>query len=242
MVRTFWICGLMVALLAAALTPAQAAIVSTSNPSLADEIGARIRWGRSGFEASLWDALTFNQSPTLNPVGTPVWQLNVPYNFQVTFDSLTGTLGLSVDFSGDSAFDAGESITRDAFSAPGLSSYEDYGFKYIHISGNEGGSTTRSQVQNLVINGTSLGTLAPNGAFLDTFWSDSSGNPLNSIDITGTLKFTSLGTSDERPSWNFAFMSPQQNSVVPEAGSLVVWSLLGLAAAAGGFRRWRRRK
>lgn len=222
--------------------PAHAAIVTVANPNISSDIGARIRWGGTGFEASVFDSdnspaagSQINQSPTMNPTGTPVWLANRGYDFQVTFDSATGTLGLSVDFNLDNTFGAGESISRNAFATPGLASYQGYGFNYLQVSGNEsGGSPVRSEVTNLVINGTSLGSITPNGTLLDTYYADSSGNPLDPITITGTLTFRVLGTTtDERPSWNFRFISPEQPAVVPEPGTLALAALglLGLAAA-----------
>ena len=40
---------------------AQAAVVSVTDPGLSSEIGARIRWGATGFEASVYDNSPLNQ-------------------------------------------------------------------------------------------------------------------------------------------------------------------------------------
>jgi hypothetical protein len=210
---------------------AQAATITVANPNTSSDIGARIRWGGTGFEASLFDSNPFNQSPTLNPSGTPVWQLNQGYKFQVTFNSATGTLGLGVDFNLDNDFlDTNESATRSLFTAPnGLTSYQGYGFNYLQVAGN--GNV--SSLTNLVINGASFPTITPANVQTDTYFADSSGNPLTLWDITGTLTFTGTGTAQENPAWNFRFISPEQPAAVPEPGTLALAALglLGLVAS-----------
>lgn len=215
-----------------------ASVVTTSNPNVATDIGARIRWGGTGFEASIFDTSpALNQNPTLNPVGAPVWGVGNAYKFQVSFDSATGVLGLGVDFDRDNNFETGESIVRSVFNSPPQTSYLGYGFEYLSISGNEGGSTARSTVANLVINGNSQSSISPNGTFSETFFKDSSGKPLTSILITGDLTFSTPGTSQERPSWNFNFKGPEVPSPVPlpAAAWLFGSALMGIAGI--GYRR-----
>lgn len=209
---------------------AQAAAIITNNPNISSDIGARIRWGGTGFEASVFDSNPLNQNPTLNPVGTPVWQLNQDYNFQVTYDGTTGTIGLGVDFNLDNSFGAGESVSRNTFAAPnGLTSYVGYGFNYLQVAGNGNVST----LSNLVINGVSFSDITPLNVQTDTYFEDSSGNPVTLWNITGTLTFTAAGTAQENPAWNFRFISPEQPAAVPEPGTLALAALglLGLVAS-----------
>lgn len=221
-------------------THASAVPIAVANPGgTTTEIGARIRWGASGFEASLFDNSPLNQNPTLNPVGSPVWGVGNAYKFKITFDSVTGALDLSVDFNRDSSFGAGEYISRSVFTAPPQTNYTGYAFDYLSISGNESGSTGRSMVSNLVINGTSLATLTPAGLFLEQFYEDSSGNPMAAITITGDLTFMTAGTSQERPSWNFNFKNSALAPTIPEPGAVGVFSI-GLLVAGGLIGRSRR--
>ncbi len=208
---------------------------TTPAPTPGGEIGARIRWGSSGFEASLFDANPLDQSPQLNPAGAPVWQVNTAYAFQVDFDSATGVLGLKVDFDNSGTFAAGETITRSTFAAPSLTSYLGKGFNYLSISGNESGSTARSTVTNLAINGTAMNSITPNGIFLESFYKDQLDVPMTAISISGKLTFTTSGTGQERPSWNFTFRGAADPVSTPDGG--VTASLLGLALAGLGIAR-----
>lgn len=221
-------------LVVVAAVSAQANISAITDPGgTTTEIGARIRWGNTGFEASIWDNSPFVQNPTLNPSGSPVWALGNAYKFKVDYTSTTGTLTLAVDFNRDDSFAAGETISRSVFSAPGQTSYTGYGFNYLSISGNESGSTARSQVSNLVINGASMSSLAPNGAFLEQFYG--SGNLLTSITITGDLTFSTAGTSQERPSWNFNLKNSAQPVPAPGAALL---ALIGMPIVGWVKRRF----
>lgn len=222
---------------AAASTSALAGTVTTSNPSGTNEMGARIRWGNTGFEAGLYDGGT--AASNLNPVGTPVWTVGAARNFEVSFDSMTGTLGLKIDFNGDNSFGTGETLSKSTFVAPGLTSYVGKGFRYIQINGNESGSAARSNISSLVINGTSHSNIAPNGGFVDTFFKDSANQVMTNILITGKITFTTAGTAQERPSYNFNFLNAETPAVVPLPAA--AWMGLGLMGAAAGASKLRRR-
>ncbi len=220
---------------------ASATIISIADPgSTVNEIGTRIRWGSSGFEASIFDSNPFAQTPTLNPVGSPVWNpvSGAPHQFRIVFDSVTGTLSLDVDFNRDLVFAQGESISRSVFNNPPTTSYVGYGFNYLSISGNESGNAGRSSLGNLVINGDAQASMTPGGLFLENFYKDSSGNLLTTVTITGEMDFIVAGTSQERPSWNFNFKNSELASV-PDGGTTLVLlggALTGLGALRRKFR------
>lgn len=214
-----------------------AGTVTTANPSGTSEIGSRIRWGASGFEASIVDSNPFGQTPTLNPSGSPVWQVNQGRNFEISFDSTSGALGLKIDFDNSGTYASNESISRSAFGGT-IPSYAGLGFRYIQISGNESGSTGRSNVSDLVINGTSHSTLTPNGAFIESFYQDAGNALLTNILITGKMTFTTAGTSQERPAWNFSLLNAEAPVVVPlPASAWMGLSLMGAVAGASHLRK-----
>jgi hypothetical protein len=170
------------ALAFAPVKQAEASVLQIANPGgTVSEIGARLRWGGSGFEASVYDVSPFGQTPTLNPNGSPVWQVGEAYRFQITFTQLTGELALIIDFNRDGSFGMGESIARTAFAAPSPTSYLGATFNYLSISGNESGSTDRSSLSNLAINGTPVATITPDGAFVEQFYGNGGSSPARLI-------------------------------------------------------------
>lgn len=206
--------------------PAEAAVTEIANPGGTNEIAARIRWGGAGFEASLFDVSPFGQNPTIDVKGTPAWSLNTPYDFSISFGVTTGTLSLSV---------LGQTISRNAFAAPGQTDYTGYTFEYLAISGNESSSSARSLLDNLVINGTSFANITPEGNFAQKFYKFSP-LELNAINITGRITFLTLGTTQERPSWNFNLQNAKLANPVPEPSTWAMM-LIGFAGLAFVSRR-----
>ena len=104
--------------------PGSATVILSSGPvsPLPSELGARARWGGPGFEAVMLDAGTQVVGTTLNPVGSPVWQLGQPHAFRLFWEWFSGTLTWQIDFDRNGSFGAGEtaSLTRVAGSAPTL--------------------------------------------------------------------------------------------------------------------------
>lgn len=217
-------------MLSAVPTAASAAVVSISNPGGSGVIGARIRWGGTGFEAAIrsgtYCAPSSNCS-TMNPSGTPVWVVGTDYAFKVEYKT-DGNLYLGVDFNGANGIESTEAITYSFGALNGQ------GFDFLQIFGNDGSSTAESQVSDLLINGTSFGTLASGAASsTDTFYNDTSGGATPWL-ITGNLRFLTAGTSGENPSWNFNLRSPGtlDANAVPEPGTLALGGLAILALAA----------
>jgi hypothetical protein len=146
-------------MLSAVPTTASAAVVSIANPGGSGVIGARIRWGGTGWEAGIRSS-TYCPAPTsnlcgpqLNPTGTPVWGVGTDYAFKVEYTT-DGNLFLGVDFNGANGIEASESLTYNFGALNGL------GIDFLQVFGNDGTGTAESQVSDLVINGTSIGTLA----------------------------------------------------------------------------------
>lgn len=231
--------SVVVGLLAIGYVPgvASAGVVSIPSPGGTADIGARIRWGGTGFEASVYDSNPFGQAPTLNPVGAPVWQVGQAYNFQLTYSAATGAIGLSIDFNNGGTFGAGETISQNAFAAPGFANYTGVGFGYLEINGNESGSAARSQLTNLVLNGTPFPDVVPNGGFVQAFFTDSPSGLLTNLTLTGQITFLTAGTAGERPAYNFIFGNAGVPTVIPEPATL---ALVGAAFAAAFAARRRR--
>ena len=200
---------------------------------------ARIRWGGSSWEAGILATGTPTSSdPTLNPTGTPVWQVNTNYNIRITYTldyaNNSGVFNLSVDFDANGIFGTGESLSKTftLLTTPN----GDNKYRGIQISGNENSNSARSSLSSLVINGTPVSNLTPNGSLVNNYYAASSRGILSVIDITGVLRFTNTsGAATERPVYNFVMQQGQ----VPEPTSMAIF---GSALGGLALRRYRNRK
>lgn len=231
---------------ALALPPHAAAApigVITAPVGANDEIGARIRWGGRGFEASLFDPDfgtqgRIDQSVNLDRPGAPAWQVGRAHAFELRFDSLTGALGLAIDFNRNGSFQPPEMISRSSFAAPDLVSYAGMGFDTLWISARQSGQA-RSQITDLTINGTPQASLAPAaGQPISRHYGAAHGNPVADWLITGNITFLTQGAAQESPAWDFKFLDAgapggAEGAAVPLPAALGLFALgvAGLAAA-----------
>jgi hypothetical protein len=229
----------VLALGALATTPLQAGvIVGTPTGTYSDptgNIGARLRWGGSSFEAAIRRGAPANTvNANLNPPGTPAWDVGLDHDFQITWNAVTGTMGLSVDFD-QNGFGAGESISHTFADRIG------YGYYGLSIFGNQNASTATSLVSSLSINGFSQSNISPpSPGSISVDFKDSTDALLSNITIAGKLKFLTSGTGIERPAWDFTLRSTAlvpPVAAVPEPASFVV-----LAVGFAGIGVIRRRR
>lgn len=235
------------AALALAATPltgsgaSAAPITPVAAPAEANvEIGARIRWGGRGFEASLFDpdfgaAGRIDQSVTLDRPGAPAWRVNQAHGFELRFDSLTGALGLAVDFNRNSSFQPHEMIARSVFAAPDPASYAGLGFETLWISARQSG-TARSEITDLVINGSPQASLSPAaGRPLSAHYAAPQGGPVADWLVTGNITFLTAGTGQESPAWDFTFLDAGAPRGADPAGVPLPAALGLFALALAGF-------
>ncbi|MBN9691355.1 MAG: hypothetical protein J0M24_14050 [Verrucomicrobia bacterium] len=195
---------------------------------------ARVRNGRTGFEAALYSA------------GTKVVDRNFPggsssggalitgdwRKFEVSYSVLTGELTLKVDANDDGSFGlvntTSETLTYD-FGTDG------YSFQYIDLF-YRGTAGKDAKIKDLVVDGTSQGPYDSNGAnYTHAYFGRQGGGYFGDLLITGEFDFTG-SQSDEVPSFGFVFRNKGVPTPTPDTGSTLV--LLGSALATALL--WRR--
>jgi hypothetical protein len=211
-----------------------------------DEIGARIRWGGSGFEASLFDPDSgadgrIDQSVRLDRPGAPAWRVGHAYGFELRFDSRTGALGLAIDFNRNGSFQPPEMISRSGFAAPDLVSYAGMGFETLWISARQAGQA-RSRITELAVNGAAQPDLSPGaGQPISRHYAARDGEATTDWLVTGNITFLTRGNAQESPAWDFKFLDAGAPSApgaadgaavpLPAALGLFALGVAGLAAA-----------
>lgn len=187
-------------------------------PDTAGNIGARIRWGANGWEGAVRRGAPIvgsHQVPASIDGGNPAWTVGDNYKFQVNWNSANGTMSIGIDFNQDSNFAANEKASYD-FDGTDLNkgaSRVGFGYYGLQIFGNQDLSTATSTITNLSINGTpQMGFSPAAGATITQQFKDSGNALLSSINISGTITFTTLGTGSERPAWDFTLLG---NAPVP---------------------------
>lgn len=227
--------------LAAAVPASAAKVVSTSAPvvRIPSDMGARARWGTTG-----WESILVNEGGALltqtaiDRPGTPVWQLGQPYNFSLQWQSKTGTLGWSIDFNRNGVF---ETVEQSSFTKAGRANF---GYQFIRLTGAsrvQGANSNTIDIANLAVNGTNLTSLsAANGGAFDQWYMPQKGL-FRDIGVTGTMTFRNTGGNgafaQERPVFNIFLVGQQAlPAAVPEPQT---WALLvlGFGMVGVGARR-----
>lgn len=219
------------ALLAAsllALVPAAASatvVLSGGPPSpLPTEVGARARWGGTGFEAVMLDAGVQVGSTQLNPTGAPAWQLGQPHAFRLAWNWSVGTLTWQIDFNRNGSFGTGETASFTSLPRAGSS----FGYVLLTLNSRSVGANSNAiDVNNLRINGTSLGNFSAdiNGPAIGQFFEPATPGPrFRTIEILGDLVFRNTGGNGafqaERPRMQIDFIGIEP---VPEPAT---WAML----------------
>ncbi len=217
-------------------TTAAPIIAVTAPSSITSEIGARIRWGGSGFEASIFDPgagsnASLRHLAELDARGAPAWRIGQANGFRIAFSGITGELSLAVDFDRSGGFTSGEIVSRSVFVVPGLVSYAGMGFEALWVSARQS-RTAQSSITDLTINGRAQPSLLPAaGQAAGGFYSTEDMRPIVQFDITGNITFATRGTSQESPAWDFKFLNAREPVNVPLPAALAVLGI-GLLALA----------
>ena len=232
---------LVAGIIAVAPAAAPATVILSSGPAspLLTEVSARARWGGTGFEAVMLEAGTQVAGTSLNPVGSPVWQLGQPHAFRLAWSWTTGTLTWQIDFNRDNSFGAGETASFTRPARIGTS------FGYVLLTANSrtsGANSNAIDISNLRINGTNLGsfTADSNGPSIGQFFEpDPLGPRFRSIEILGDMVFRNTGGNGafqgERPRMQIDFLGAEP---VPEPTSWVML-VAGFGAVGATLRRRR---
>ena len=252
----FWICCIRIrsnvislrhlACLAAgafslATAPGSATVILSSGPvsPLPSELGARARWGGTGFEAVMLDAGNQVVGTTLNPVGSPVWQLGQPHAFRLFWEWFSGTLTWQIDFDRNGSFGAGETTSLTRLARAGTT------FDYILLTADSrtaGANSNAIDINNFRINGTNLGSFTANSSSPNIgqwFEPNPLGPRFRSIEILGDMVYRNTGGNGafqgERPRMQLQFFGPEP---VPEPASWVML-VAGFGAVGAALRRRR---
>jgi hypothetical protein len=226
-----------------AVVPAavSATVILSSGPvsPLPSELGARARWGGTGFEAVMLDAGTQVVGTTLNPVGTPVWQLGQSHAFRLAWSWTTGILTWQIDFNRDNSFDVGETASITRLARIGTT------FGYVLLTADSrtsGANSNAIDINNFRINGTNLGSFTANSSSPNIgqwFEPDPLGPRFRSIEILGDMVYRNTGGNGafqgERPRMQLQFFGAEP---VPEPTSWVML-VAGFGAVGATLRRRR---
>jgi PEP-CTERM motif len=232
---------LAASILAVAPCAVSATAVLSSGPAspLPSELGARARYGGSGFEAVMLDAGNQVVGTTLNPAGSPAWQLGQPHSFRLFWEWFSGTLTWQIDFDRNGSFGAGETASFTRTARAGTT------FDYILLTADSrtaGANSNSIELNNFRINGTNLGSFTANSSSPNIgqwFEPATPGPRFRSIEILGEMVYRNTGGNgafqNERPRMQLQFFGPEP---VPEPAS---WALLVVGFGAIGITLRRRR-
>ncbi|MCC6360791.1 MAG: hypothetical protein IT450_18795 [Phycisphaerales bacterium] len=209
---------------------AAADVVTVSGPGPASyDVEARARWGNTGFEGILF---TPGADPNMNPGGTPVWNPNLFYSFDLTYLPATNTATWSIDFNRDGDYlDSQESVTA-TWGSGGMT----FNRLNLFMQGNsDANGSNNAEVQGFTVNGTNFGnftTVGQTGQLFSQLYADTSGS-FGSITATGQMRlFGNSAFSSERP----RVWVQLGNVVVPAPGAALL-GVLGLSIAGWVKRR-----